>query len=157
MTIPSISSSNDDQQVKESPRGASPLPGFTSDEDQRSKYIPQDTTRIRAYFTPTPLSHDICNQIYPGEGTSTDPYVIDYLPNDAQDPMNMSMPRKIAITFLQAMSAMIVTFSSSAYASGIADVMTDYHVSEEVATLGLSMFVLGFALGPLIWGPLSEL
>jgi multidrug resistance protein len=30
-------------------------------------------------------------------------------------------------------------------------------VSEEVATLGVSLFVLGFAVGPLLWAPLSEL
>jgi MFS family permease len=49
-----------------------------------------------------------------------------------------------------------VTFASSAYASGIEGVMQRFDVSEEVATLGLSLFVLGFALGPLIWAPLSE-
>ena len=30
-------------------------------------------------------------------------------------------------------------------------------MSGDVATLGLSLFVLGLALGPLIWAPLSEL
>ena len=33
----------------------------------------------------------------------------------------------------------------------------DFHVTDEVITVGLSLFVLGFAIGPLIWAPMSEL
>jgi MFS family permease len=103
------------------------------------------------------LDEDVCNQNYSGKGTPDDPYVIDFLPNDSQDAMNLTMSRKWAITVLQAFSALVLTFSSSVYASSIFDVMGHFEVSEEVATLGLSLFVLGFALGPLLWGPLSEL
>jgi MFS family permease len=35
--------------------------------------------------------------------------------------------------------------------------MFDFGVTSEIATLGVSLFVLGFAVGPLIWGPLSEM
>ena len=35
--------------------------------------------------------------------------------------------------------------------------MKEFHVSQEVGTLGVSLFVLGFALGPLLWAPFSEL
>lgn len=35
--------------------------------------------------------------------------------------------------------------------------MEGFHVGEEVVTLGLSLFVLGFAIGPLLWAPMSEL
>jgi hypothetical protein len=31
-----------------------------------------------------------------------------------------------------------------------------FHVPEEVAVLGISLYVLGFALGPLIFAPLGE-
>lgn len=33
----------------------------------------------------------------------------------------------------------------------------EFSVSQEVVTLGVSLFVLGFALGPLLWAPFSEL
>ena len=33
----------------------------------------------------------------------------------------------------------------------------EFGISSEVATLGLSLYVLGFALGPMIWAPFSEL
>ena len=35
--------------------------------------------------------------------------------------------------------------------------MMEFKVSQEVVTLGVSLFVLGFALGPLLWAPFSEL
>ncbi|KAF9630968.1 Major facilitator superfamily [Lasiodiplodia theobromae] len=35
--------------------------------------------------------------------------------------------------------------------------MAEFEVSQEIATLGLSLFVLGWAVGPLIWAPMSEL
>ncbi|KAG0644967.1 Major facilitator superfamily multidrug transporter mdrA [Hyphodiscus hymeniophilus] len=133
---PSVPSSNDYQQDEESLRNMS---------------------GIRSYFSRMRLDENVCNQNYSGNGTADDPYVIDYLQNDYQDAMNIPMPRKLAITILQAMSTLVLTFASSAYASGIEDVKQHFEVSEEVATLGLSLFVLGFALGPLIWGPLSEL
>lgn len=45
----------------------------------------------------------------------------------------------------------------SGYTGGIDQIIEEFHISTEVATLGLSLFVLGFAIGPLFWAPLSEL
>lgn len=35
--------------------------------------------------------------------------------------------------------------------------MMEFNVSQTIVTLGVSLFVLGFALGPLLWAPFSEL
>lgn len=48
-------------------------------------------------------------------------------------------------------------FASSAYSGGMSGIRDEFDVSGEVAVLGISMFVLGFAIGPLFWAPLSEL
>lgn len=40
---------------------------------------------------------------------------------------------------------------------GIRQLIFAFDIGTEVATLGVSLFVLGFALGPLIWAPLSEI
>lgn len=40
---------------------------------------------------------------------------------------------------------------------GIREIIEVFDTSSEVATLGISLFVLGFALGPLIWAPFSEI
>lgn len=41
--------------------------------------------------------------------------------------------------------------------TGIQDIMMEFNASQELVTLGISLFVVGFALGPLIFAPLSEL
>jgi multidrug resistance protein len=103
------------------------------------------------------LDQSVYNHPYPGHGTATEPYVIDFLPDDPENGMSFSRGRKWTITMLQSLTTFAVTFASSAYASGIEGVAQHFHVSEEVATLGLSFFVLGFAVGPLVWAPLSEM
>ncbi|KIW35707.1 uncharacterized protein PV07_02391 [Cladophialophora immunda] len=113
-------------------------------------------SRIRSLLELTRLDDDVCRQNYAGSGTVDDPYIVDYLRDDLQDALNFSKGRKWAIAISQSLCTFAVTFASSVYVSGIAGVMQRFHVSEEVATLGLSLFVLGFALGPLIWAPLSE-
>jgi MFS family permease len=40
---------------------------------------------------------------------------------------------------------------------GVREIVGGFDVTTEIATLGVSLFVLGFAVGPLVWAPLSEL
>ncbi|KAK5700756.1 hypothetical protein LTR97_005273 [Elasticomyces elasticus] len=47
--------------------------------------------------------------------------------------------------------------ASSIYTPGERAVMEDFGVSEIEATLGLSLFTLGYGLGPMLWSPLSEI
>ncbi|KAI1134906.1 polyamine transporter 1 [Hypoxylon sp. FL0543] len=93
---------------------------------------------------------------YRGEGTREDPFVVDFITDDPKNPMKFSEAKKWTITSLQAIAVLAVTFVSTAYSGGISEVIKDFRISEEVAILGISLFVLGFALGPLIWAPLSE-
>jgi len=50
-----------------------------------------------------------------------------------------------------------VTFASSVFSTATRVTARKFHVSEEVMVLGTSLFVLGFAFGPMVFGPLSEL
>ncbi len=94
---------------------------------------------------------------YSGEGTEESPYVVDFLPDDPKNPMAFPQGKKWLITILQAISVLAVSFVSTAYSGGIVEVMREFRVSQEVGILGISLFVVGFALGPLIWAPLSEM
>ena len=49
------------------------------------------------------------------------------------------------------------SFSSSVISASTESIGVYFGVSTEVATLSTSLFVLGYAFGPLIWGPFSEL
>lgn len=42
------------------------------------------------------------------------------------------------------------------YSPGIAQISADFGVGREVGTLGLTLLLFGFGIGPLIWAPLSE-
>lgn len=102
--------------------------------------------------TPAVLRHP-----YPGSGTVQDPYVVEFIPKDKQNPMGFPLSKKWTITLLVAFATLAVSFISSAYTGGIQQIIEGFGASEEVVTLGVSLFVLGFAVGPLFWAPLSEL
>ncbi|KAE8313817.1 MFS general substrate transporter, partial [Aspergillus transmontanensis] len=94
---------------------------------------------------------------YRGSGTSRDPYVVVFIDNDPTNPLNFPQWKKWTITILQAFAVLAVAFASTAYTSGVSEIMQEFQVSRTVAILGVTMFVFGFAFGPLIWAPLSEL
>ncbi|KAH8819819.1 major facilitator superfamily domain-containing protein [Xylogone sp. PMI_703] len=94
---------------------------------------------------------------YRGSGTSEDPFQVTWIPDDSRNPQNFSMTKKWLFAFCVSFSTLAVAFSSSSYTGGIKQIVEDFHVGQEVAILGVSLFVLGFVLGPLLWGPLSEM
>ena len=51
----------------------------------------------------------------------------------------------------------IVALSSAIFAPSVDSVSAAFGVGTEVGSLGTSLFVLGFASGPLLWAPISEL
>lgn len=101
--------------------------------------------------TPAVLQHP-----YDGSGTPEDPYVVEFIYNDRRDPMGWDIWKKWAITLMIAFPTFAVAFVSSAYTGGIAQIQEQFGASTEVVTLGVSFYVLGFGLGPLLWAPLSE-
>jgi len=103
------------------------------------------------------VTPEVLNYRYPGNGTEDDPYVVDFIPNDRRNPMGFPKWKKWMITTLEAIATLAVAFVSSAYTGGIDQIIKTFRIGEEVATLGVSLFVLGFAIGPLLWAPLSEL
>lgn len=103
------------------------------------------------------ITQDILDYQYPGSGTETDPFVVSWIPNDVRDPMLFRTTAKIGITFVVSIATLVVAVASSAYSGSIEQVVDHFSIGNEVATLGLSLFVIGFALGPLVWAPLSEL
>ena len=70
--------------------------------------------------------------------------------------VNMPTGTRWLVAALNALATLATTFASSAYTSSVADLQHELGVSSETALLGTSLFVLGFALGPLVWAPLSE-
>jgi hypothetical protein len=94
------------------------------------------------------LTPEIRAHHYPGNGTSQAPFVVDFLVSgDASDPTRFPEWKKWTIVMLQALATLATSFASSSYTGGVIGIMRDFHVSTIVSILGVSLFVLGFALG----------
>jgi MFS transporter, DHA1 family, multidrug resistance protein len=60
------------------------------------------------------------------------------------------MPKKFFVTFQICFLTLSVYIGSAIYTAGLEGVMEQFHVSQVAALLGLTLFVLGYALGPMI-------
>lgn len=81
---------------------------------------------------------------------------VEWNANDPENPFNWSQRRKWQTCLLCCAFTISVAFSNTAFASGTPSMMRQLGCSKELATLGLALFPLGFALGPLTLAPLSE-
>jgi hypothetical protein len=101
------------------------------------------------------VTPEIQNHKYEGSGTEEDPYIVMWIEHDPRNPITWTKGKRWAITVTVAFATLAVSFCSSAYSGGIRQLLEEFQSSQEVVTLGLSLFVLGFAIGPLLWAPLS--
>lgn len=46
---------------------------------------------------------------------------------------------------------------SAIYTPGVMGVMSEFGVAQVPALLGLTLYVAGYGLGPIIWSPMSEI
>ncbi|GAQ09516.1 uncharacterized transporter mfs2 [Aspergillus lentulus] len=111
----------------------------------------------RLLFDQGVVTQPVLSYPYSGSGTDEDPYVVTWIPDDPRNPMNFTEARKWSYTILVAIATLAVTLVSSAYTGGVEEIQQEFGIGSEVATLGVSLFVLGFAIGPFLWAPLSEL
>ncbi|KZV67254.1 benomyl/methotrexate resistance protein [Peniophora sp. CONT] len=80
-----------------------------------------------------------------------------YGPDDPDNPQNWSSAKKGWVLFQTCFLTFSIYIGSSIYTAGLTSVEDEFHVSPVAATLGLTMFVAGYGLGPMLWAPLSEL
>jgi len=65
--------------------------------------------------------------------------------------------KKIWVTFEICLLTFSVYIGSAIYTPGIVSVSETFGVSRVAATLGLTLFVLGYGSGPMLWSPMSEI
>lgn len=97
------------------------------------------------------------SSVYRGSGTESDPFLLEFLPGDPDNPRSFSAMKRWYITFMVTMSVLATTLASPAYSGSPEELISHFHISNEIIALGISLFVLGFAIGPAFWAPLSEL
>lgn len=77
--------------------------------------------------------------------------------DNPHNPMNMPAWRKWSCTCVLGAMTFAATFSSSVFNAAIPVTAREFNVSPETMSLATSLFVFGFAAGPVLMGPASEL
>lgn len=77
--------------------------------------------------------------------------------NDPENPKNWSKAYKWWCTMCVAITCFVVAFNSAVITADIEGVAEEFNVSEEVALLTITLFVIGFGVGPMAFAPLSEI
>ncbi|KAF1928521.1 putative bicyclomycin resistance protein [Didymella exigua CBS 183.55] len=95
---------------------------------------------------------------FPSYIPSRKEYVVTFEePHDPLHPQNWATWRKFYVSFVACSGTFVVSLNSAIFAAGETQAREEFRVGRVVAALGTSLFVLGFAFGPLIWAPSSEL
>ncbi|KAG6001298.1 hypothetical protein E4U21_004512 [Claviceps maximensis] len=139
--------------------------------DEEKATWPQDeethTTPSRTTSTTSTPCHDTQVEGHAGgdaprDSHSTpaekDPFEVGWEGGDDDPlcPRSFSRKRKWLITMIVSHVSLCVTCASSIYTTTYTQMEADFHNSRIVSVLGLSTFVLGIAIGPMILSPLSE-
>ncbi|KFA48763.1 hypothetical protein S40293_01525 [Stachybotrys chartarum IBT 40293] len=82
--------------------------------------------------------------------------LVTFTPGDPENPKNWSKAYKWYCTMVVALTCFVVAFASSVITADIAGVVREFDVSEELALASISLFVVGFGVGPMVFAPLSE-
>ncbi|CAM1501923.1 Fc.00g039070.m01.CDS01 [Cosmosporella sp. VM-42] len=87
-----------------------------------------------------------------------DPFEVGFDHGDADPwcPRRFNKLKKWTIVIIVSMASFCVTGASSIYTSTYEQMEAEFGNSREVSILGLSLFVLGISLGPMLLSPLSE-
>lgn len=88
-----------------------------------------------------------------------DPNAVDWeSPDDPARPLNWPASKKWKNVFMVSSLTLLTPFASSMFAPAVPDVMKEFNsTSPYLASFVVSVYVLGYAFGPLIIAPLSEL
>ncbi|KAK6463721.1 multidrug resistance [Scheffersomyces coipomensis] len=76
--------------------------------------------------------------------------------DDPENPVNWPTYQKAFFTFEIAFLTTAVYMGSAIYTPGITQIMEEFNIDQTKATIPLTMFVIGYGLGPMVFSPMSE-
>ncbi|KAG1861380.1 major facilitator superfamily domain-containing protein [Suillus tomentosus] len=88
------------------------------------------------------------------QDTEDDPHLVVLEPED--NPQNISLFRRWLVVLIISSASLCVTLTVLQAAFTEQGAAQTFHVSREVTILGISLYVTGLGIGPLLVGPLSE-
>ncbi|GME46022.1 Benomyl methotrexate resistance protein [Neofusicoccum parvum] len=120
--------------------------------------LQQSATRadLEQQFTNATLERGPTMQIAPTHLDDGTTLVDWYTTDDPDNPQNWSSKKKGFVAAQIYFYTLAVYMGSAIYAPSEEGVMHEFGVSINAAALGLSMYVLAYGIGPLLWAPLSE-
>ncbi|TVY15569.1 Efflux pump radE [Lachnellula arida] len=91
--------------------------------------------------------------------TSENANIVDWDgPNDPHNPLNWSPLHKWIIIALTSANTFVVSFAPTVFAPGVPLMMKEFHsTSSSLASLSVSIYIIGLIIGPVFLAPLSEL
>ncbi|KAL2016341.1 hypothetical protein VTK56DRAFT_3853 [Thermocarpiscus australiensis] len=94
-----------------------------------------------------------------GEGEDKDPNIVSWDgPDDPANPLNWTNRKKWSNIAVLSVLTFITPLGSSMFAPGIPRILAEFHeTSPTTATFIMSVYILGFAFGPLLVAPMSEI
>ncbi|KAB8339267.1 hypothetical protein FH972_022200 [Carpinus fangiana] len=127
-------------------------------ETHRSQHLGTVGSTLKSRTSGRPLPSFGAGKPYPPPLPAREEYVVEFDgQHDPLHPQNWPMKRKLFIGAILAFDSLSATFASSVFSPATQVIAGIYGVSSEVTTLATSLFVLGYAFGPLVWAPMSEL
>ncbi|KIW69759.1 hypothetical protein PV04_05617 [Phialophora macrospora] len=136
-----------------SPTGTSPTSSRSdSDNDERALTLTiTQASRQSAHRTATRVTTH-------GTDFTLDPnFEVDFEPDDRGNPRNWSIWYKSYAIFSISFGTLCVVMYSTSYTAAMAAMMLEFGVtSEPVATLGVTAYLLGLAVGSLVLAPIAE-
>ncbi|EMF16678.1 major facilitator superfamily [Sphaerulina musiva SO2202] len=95
---------------------------------------------------------------YPPNLPDREEYVVEFDgPDDPLHAHNWPLRKKLPVTIVLGYVTLTAAFGSSIFSTATGAIATQFDLSREVGILGVSLYVLGFATGPILWAPFSEL
>lgn len=125
---------------------------------QRSQHTATVGASLKSRQSRRPLPEFGGGKPYPPPLPEREEYVVEF--DGVDDPLhaqNWKLKRKLFTAATLGFNTVAVAMGSSIFSAATRVVAREFGVSAEVGILGTSLYVLGFATGPLLWAPLSEL
>lgn len=152
-----------DVQADEKPEEQPSRPSASSDEE--TAVLSRTSTLSTTPFTEARLEAEARDEIERVKSmpivptrTKDGAVLVDwYYTDDAENPHNWSNSKRAWMTTLICLYTFVVYTTSAIYTSSLQGVMEEFNVNSLVGTLGLSLYVLGYGIGPLVFSPLSEI
>ncbi|KAJ6590503.1 major facilitator superfamily domain-containing protein [Mycena vulgaris] len=136
------------------------LCGDSEKTKESSKTSSPPDTEIKREATATTLAADLESQPKQVDDATAipDPYLVEWDgDSDPENPRNWSFSKRAFVAFSISFLTFSIYIGSAIYTSSIPGLMAEYNVSLTTATLGLTLYVLGYGIGPMFLSPLQEL